>query len=176
MALNEYGAILWLEARTVLTTGYIQSAIDAARHTGILLMGGRARFTTFSVTHPGMFSFLPSVDEKLKKTFQARTAPMLLYNTKEIQEKFMRWLVVCAYDRHCMNPRGAVRSCRLANQQSGNGTVRNCHRFDQSAINILLKNMFHFSTKKYVYKKRVMVYQKISTPLAKNIRYCRRVS
>ena len=160
MALHEFGAILWVERDIVMTTSQSKydSVVNEAKGPGILLLGGHYPSSIDHYTHPEMYEYFPLRVLSSKYTFQPHSSPMLIYNTKNVQEHFMKWLSFCALDRQCIAPFGGKRRfCRLrfGLRYNRKRWSRHCHRFDQSAINILLINMFGKEDRAYISNTRL---------------------
>jgi hypothetical protein len=174
LALNEYGAVLWLESSTRFKTGDLSQAIKEAKETGIKIFGIKHAYSTYSVTHPGMLKYLTTNMRRLKVSGQTQTAPMIIYHTKEIEQKFMKWMVLCGLERFCLAPLLARRRCNglKTNRASSNARYLNCHRFDQSAMNILLKNMFNYDTSKFISKHRFSELKRGQAKHSANLKFC----
>ena len=164
--------MLWIEPSVHITSSEenLKSTLHHARKTGVLLFGGRSRHTTFAVTHPQMYKFLVSDVKRLSATAQLFSAPLLIYNTKEVQEKLMHWWVLCSLDVRCIAPPGASKlGCKRLGKKGPAGIVRQkkgknvkdmrrkrlCHMFDQSVLNILLKNLNNFHSSAFLSKTRI---------------------
>ena len=175
MALKRHGVVLWLDAKTVLTSGNLKPIMSAAQRSGVQLFGGTDTFTTYQKTDYKMFSYLPTSTD-VKQSKQALVAPMLICNTKKIHDQLMTWLVLCALDKKCYYAPDAHAHCRNLRH---NGKplppdkIR-CHRYDQSATNILLKNVFAYDTSKFVSDHIISKMQKRSVPISKDLKYCKR--
>jgi hypothetical protein len=66
---------------------------------------------------------------------------LILHNTEELNERFLKLLVACAMEPKCMAPPTAKWTCDF--DFSGK-LYADCHRYDESAMNIILKNWFNF--------------------------------
>lgn len=62
-------------------------------------------------------------------------ANLLLVHRSEDTRQLLKWALLCAVTRDCIEPEGASLWCR------DKGKDGQCHRQDQSALNILLVNL-----------------------------------
>ncbi|XP_074657377.1 uncharacterized protein LOC141910584 [Tubulanus polymorphus] len=178
MALNKYGAILWMESSTRFITGDLSAAIREAKQTGIRVYGVRHTYSTFSVTNPSVFMYLPSDMTRMRVSGQLQSAPMIIYHTRPVAERVMQWAVLCALERRCMSPTRASRRCyglkRIRSPASGR--YLHCHRYDQSVFNVLLKNMFNFDSKKILGSAKFSTLKRGREKRAPKPKICKRVN
>uniref|UniRef100_A0AC35G2F0 Uncharacterized protein n=1 Tax=Panagrolaimus sp. PS1159 TaxID=55785 RepID=A0AC35G2F0_9BILA len=65
-------------------------------------------------------------------------ANMILIHRSETTRKIIKWAVLCAITRDCIEPPGSTLGCP---HEDGTMPEGICHRQDQSLYNILLANL-----------------------------------
>lgn len=140
-ALAEFGHMIWINPTFKLTGSDFASLIHDSHDSGVLLISYPARYTTYAVTHPSMYKFIPTNLEKLKKEPHLEIQAMIIHNTEEVHGNFMKLLTACAMEQACLAPTTAEKHCDF---DFTGRKYASCHRYAESAINILLKNMFDF--------------------------------
>ena len=155
-ALAEFGHMIWINPGVKLTSHEFAMVVHDSHETGIRLISEDAGYSTYAVTHPGMHRFIP-VDkagmDRLKKDPHLEIKAMVIHNTQEIHENFMKHFTACAMEESCLAPPGAKWQCSF---DFTGRRYANCHRYDESAANILLKKMFGFDTGKFTVTKASM--------------------
>lgn len=111
--------------------------------------------------------------EKLKQDNHLEIKAMIIHNTPEVHEKFMKLFTACAMEESCLAPRGARWQCSF--DFTGRKPA-NCHRYDESAINILLKNMFDFDYSRFSRPSASMFRMYDKSALTPKLKYCRDVN
>ena len=145
--MREYNGVLWLDTDALLHDSNLVPIFQALQETdGALCLTG-AGHSTFSVTHPVMYEYLPT-DLAAAKGAQWGANSMFLYRTKSIFLNVIKWWVLCALEISCMAVnQNSTRFCSFGKDHFK--TYVGCHRFDQSALNILLLNHFDLDILKY---------------------------
>ncbi|EYC27043.1 hypothetical protein Y032_0009g486 [Ancylostoma ceylanicum] len=102
----------------------------------------------FPTTHPGVYTYIPTDVEMLKKKSENHDAGFV-FVAKTIESiKILKWYVLCALEKNCMAPSGARLRCQFGSDR--NTQYANCHRYDQSVINLLLSNAYGYNARNYV--------------------------
>ena len=151
MALAHYGHMVYIEPGRFLSQKYMKDYIAHSRRNGITLAGTKNNHSPFVVTHPEMYYFLGTDISKLMRTAMFDVSMVLMHNTSPVRHYFLRYLVACALEKHCIAPPGSKPSCdnRLF---SGSKKFANCHRYEMSAISIILNNWFKYQQDEYLVK------------------------
>ncbi len=146
--------MLWLDSSArVLSSNWSSPWSEVVGAHGALLLSISGH-SNFAVTHPGMYHYLPSSVNDLKRTGQGEANQMLLYRTHQTYHNVIKWWVLCALDKDCIAPI-MNRFCHFP-QNDRFMTYANCHRFDQAAINILLANLYEFDDRLYQAKDKLV--------------------
>lgn len=146
LALAEFGSVMWINPTTRLVKGHFQSLIKESEEEDLLILTSNKHYSTYSVTHPDMYSYLPTNMEMLKKISHIEIRLVIIHNTKRIQNKLLKWLILCSLEKGCLSPVGSRHQCDSPLTKT---VYANCHRFDESAMNILLKNYFGFKLESF---------------------------
>ncbi|CAJ0605398.1 unnamed protein product [Cylicocyclus nassatus] len=101
----------------------------------------------FAVTHPGMYSYIPTDIDKIKATQNLDANFAFVVRTADALE-ILKWYVLCALEEDCMAPYRAKLSCNFKNDRYI--SYAGCHRYDQSAINLLLANAYGYNATNYM--------------------------
>lgn len=141
LALAEFGSVMWINSNTRLVKGHFQSLLKESEEEDLVVLTSNKPYSTYSVTHPDMYGYLPTNLEMLKKTSHLEIRLVIIHNTKRIQNKLLKWLILCSLEKSCLAPTGSRHKCDPPLTKS---VYANCHRYDESAMNILLKNYFGF--------------------------------
>ncbi|KAI1698800.1 hypothetical protein Ddc_18913 [Ditylenchus destructor] len=89
-------------------------------------------------THPGMYSYIPIEPAyNLMNDIEMHEANFIIVHKSEMTRQWLKWSVLCAVTRDCIEPPGAQLSC----DQESKVPPGSCHRQDQSVLNILLNNL-----------------------------------
>lgn len=94
-----------------------------------------------------MYDFLPMPIDAAKNLTMWSATAQLIYGTKEIRESVLRYWVLCALERECMDPNQSSLKCHFARDRYTQ--YAGCNRQDQSAINIILANANSFDETRY---------------------------
>ena len=101
---------------------------------GFLFNHYSTALSTFSVTHPHVYEYLPSNTTSLQLMVNKGAGDILVYRTEKISRDIIMPWVMCLLNERCAQPM-AHTSCKLKTWD-----VFICHRFDQSVINVLINN------------------------------------
>ncbi|CAJ0598157.1 unnamed protein product [Cylicocyclus nassatus] len=103
----------------------------------------------FAATHPGMYSYIPTDIEAIKKNESMNYDANFQFIVKTTDAlEILKWYVLCALEKECMAPYAARVWCDFKNDQYYR--YAGCHRYDQSAINLLLANSYGYNIANYV--------------------------
>ncbi|CAC5421064.1 unnamed protein product [Mytilus coruscus] len=144
-ALAEFGHIMWINPGFVAISPAIMDVFKTSADHHVKVLGQNSPHTTHAVTHRQMYKYLPTDRKKLYHTPHMEIFALILHNSENVIEKFMKLLVACAMEPKCLAPQSAKWKCDF--DFSGK-EYADCHRYDESAINILLKNWFDFDNSK----------------------------
>ncbi|XP_062584707.1 uncharacterized protein LOC134246365 [Saccostrea cucullata] len=136
-ALAEFGHITWINPGFKVSSMAFNDLVHKSEEPGILVIGQNADYSTFAVTHPKMYKYLTVDRTQLFKSPHIEVRAMIIHNTEEVMNNFMKLLSACAVEEQCLSPPGAAPSCRF--DVTGR-EYADCHRYDESAVNIILKN------------------------------------
>ena len=168
--------MIWINPGFKLTSHEFGQVVHDSHETGVFVISEEAGYSTYAVTHPGMYKFIP-VDaagmEKLKKDPHLEIKMMIIHNTQEIHEKFMKHFTACAMEESCLAPIGAKWKCSF---DFTGRRYASCHRYDESVANILLKRMFRYDTSKFSVSKASMfrTVDRNMPPPTNKLKYCKR--
>lgn len=149
-AFIDHSGVFWLDA----SIRFVNASTFAAVYRGVVKNGGFAYMSTtehssYSVTHPGMYGFLPTDMDVQKKLYQGVTYAVLMYKTRKVFDNIVWWWFLCALHSECMTPILNL-GCNFKNNDMMN-TFADCHRFDQSASNILASNLYDYNDNEYIF-------------------------
>ena len=145
-AVAEFGDIIWINPTLRVTSSKLSQIVHDTEESGVMLIGQTVAHTTFAVTHPSMYKYIPTDKTQLYKSPHIEMNALVIHNTINIQENFMKILTACAIEENCLSPKGSKWDCDF--DFSGK-LYANCHRYDESAVNIILKNMFGFDDSQF---------------------------
>ncbi|XP_015916333.1 uncharacterized protein [Parasteatoda tepidariorum] len=147
--LNEAGAIVVIDVRFTLISGELHKLMSHAEKTGVI--SWTINQPTSALTHPRMFDYFHTQQEKFFFHRMVEPNHMILLNTEHIHFRLMFPWVKCALVPNCIAPIGAQNSgCRFDKKPLYRYT--GCHRYDTSALNVVLGLMFDFSSSHYAAK------------------------
>ncbi|GAB1606680.1 uncharacterized protein LOC115210870, partial [Argonauta hians] len=148
MALAEFGSVMWINPTARLVSSNFESLLAEAEQTGFLVLSTRKQYSTFSVTHPSMYSYIPTDMTKIMESNHLSMRLLIIHNTHEIQENLFKWLILCSLERECLAPAGSRTQCDFPLKKD---TYANCHQYEESAFNILVKNYFSYRLESFNY-------------------------
>ena len=124
---------------------------DVIRRQGGICLS-TTNFSIFSTAHRGIYSYLVTDIQMMKRDLQHEASAMMFYRTKEMWEKVLIYFTLCALEKQCIAPTNQL-NCSLSNYSPE--IWAKCHRFDQTAINILLHN--YFNSSRYFSDSKVLI-------------------
>ena len=145
--LRNHPGVFWLDSKAIINSNTTMSQLFKVvrRTNGISLMVTTGH-STYAVTHPQLYEYIPSNISTLKETIQWGATIVLIYRTEEIYTHIISWWVLCSLQIKCAQPM----MNRFCNFKSSMFTqFADCHRYDQSSLNILLANHFKFDDSVY---------------------------
>ncbi|KFM78916.1 hypothetical protein X975_07045, partial [Stegodyphus mimosarum] len=141
--LNEAGAVIMMDVQYVFTSGEIHNILSQAEKEG--LVSWTINQPTSALTHPRMFDYFNTKQEKYFFHRMVQPNHIVLYNLNSIHFGLMFPWVKCALVPNCIAPIGAQNSgCRFDKKPLYR--YSGCHRYDISALNVVLGLMFDFSS------------------------------
>ncbi|KAE9414986.1 hypothetical protein Angca_000845 [Angiostrongylus cantonensis] len=124
------------------------SATVDCKKPGYLLQSSSGH-SVFATTNPGVYDFIPTLPERLRsKTCVNYDAGFAFVVRTSDAMSILKWYVICALEKNCMAPPGAVLYCNFGDDRFLQ--YANCHRYDQSVINLLLANSYDYNPVHYV--------------------------
>ena len=145
--LNHHPSVLWLDSSARIAYPFFATAFDAAINADGFTSFWGTTYTVYSVTHPGMYHFLPTDTARLKRTVAREAGYVLVYRTKSVYRNVMYWWAMCALDRDCISPAWNNPVCVWP--LIGVMEYLHCHKYDQSALNVLLVNHYGQKLEEY---------------------------
>uniref|UniRef100_A0A914ZCD8 Uncharacterized protein n=1 Tax=Panagrolaimus superbus TaxID=310955 RepID=A0A914ZCD8_9BILA len=100
-------------------------------------MSGSTGHSIRHATNEGMYKYIP-LDMTIPRNHDMLEANMMLIHRSETTRKIIKWSVLCAITRDCIEPQGSILGCPREDDKMPEGV---CHRQDQSLYNILLANL-----------------------------------
>ena len=172
-ALKDFPGILWMDSSTEIQSSDLQAIYQAVQKTDGAMCLSATGHSTFAVTHPDMYRFLPTNVSAAKREEQWETVAFL-YRTESLFKNVIFWWSLCALKETCITAGGLSHSkiCLFNNGETHDKYV-NCHRFDQSALNILLLNHYRLDSRQYFRRSRLLRVARGSS--RHRARQCRRI-
>lgn len=154
MAVIEFGSILWLEPGDDIhiTKNIWQTTLASAHKSGgIQIFGFQSRRPLNLLTHPQMFLYLPTNPTRASGYSFHYISGLLLYNTKIVRQRFLKWLVLCSLDANCISPKRSTPTCGTTKRRKM-AAISNklCHKYDLSAMNIILNNLYNYDSSHFI--------------------------
>ena len=139
--MKEHSAVFYIDASVRFITNRTSFLIASLlQDCGIMLLSSSA-YTTYEITDPGMYKYLPTDLPALKQQSQIAEANSLVYyNTKEVFDEILYWHFLCSLDPSCIAPPGSFALPHNPRSWISPPVWAGIHRYDQSALNILLFN------------------------------------
>ena len=83
-----------------------------------------------------MYEYIP-LDTTIERHYNMMEANMMIFHRDESTREIIKWSLMCALTKDCIEPEGAFIYCSREDEKSPEGI---CHRQDQSVFNVLLAN------------------------------------
>eukprot|EP01069_Polyplicarium_translucidae_P000662 Polyplicarium_translucidae@DN1337_c0_g1_i2.p2 len=165
----EYTAIWWMDASVRLlcrddnerglwanATGELESRLRAD---GVVLPAGGSGHSTYAVTNPRQFDYLPVCIECTKRVEQAASTSVILNLSPSGLLDVFKWWLLCALTPHCFLPKDvapevhvskrSTLSCRFGNDSWT--SWGNCVRPDQTTLNMIVGEKSAWYRQRYVH-------------------------
>ncbi|KAK6177252.1 hypothetical protein SNE40_015387 [Patella caerulea] len=143
--LNEFGAVIWADTSEYFLTSKMNHSLVQALNVG--LVAWTIKDPTSSLTHPKMFDYFKTKQDRYYFHRAVRSSHLIIYNTEKIHKDLMLPWVKCALVEECISPTGAQNSG--CNWRKPYYRYSGCHWFDMSALNVILGIMFDFDVSGY---------------------------
>lgn len=169
-ALRFHSAVLWMDASIRLKTNNFERIFAKAVNSSGLVFFSTVYHSTYSVTPPGMFRYLPSSTEEQQKIDHVQSGAIFIVRTKLISENIIWWFLLCSYTEDCVFSEHINSLCPRKSDAYKRNMSFNCSRFDQSVLNVLASNLYDFNVRQYclrdgqgkeiaIQRKRTAMYQ-----------------
>ena len=172
-ALQDHPRIIWMDASVRFVEGNL-SAIEAKarENKGFVFFSMKTNHSTYSVTHPKTFQYLPSSLFRQKVTAHFESNALLIMRTKEIYDNILWFWYLCAMHQDCIAPTLNV-ACNFREMTDHDKWFEymNCTRADQSVINILASNYLQFNTSRYFTRGDIIIRRKMTKMFKLNMCY-----
>ncbi|ELU10891.1 hypothetical protein CAPTEDRAFT_199391 [Capitella teleta] len=145
-ALQDFDGVFWLDASVRFIGGDLRPIFKKASENGGLVFISRQFHSSYSVTHPKTYEYLPTDKDQLKRLKQVE-AMYFIYKSEKIYQNVAWWLLLCALEKECVSPSLNLK-CSFPLKEYMN-TYVGCHRYDQAAVNILAANHFDYDDSRY---------------------------
>lgn len=169
--MKDHPGVLWMDTSVRLTSKEFSKTFTQLNETmGILMLStSEPAHSNFATTHEGMYTYLPTDEERMKQVTMRETGAMLIFKSKEVSVFVLWWWYHCAMTKGCIAPVNEL----VCDFKEGDmfKEYAGCHRFDQSAMNILLANRFDFDEEKYFSRKKLVEIHRQQTSMYE-IQYC----
>ena len=140
--MKEHRAVFYIDASVrFLTSDTPKLNAELLYNCGFISFG-LTYYTTYMITHPGMYRYLPTDLRTLKRQESMPISGALLYcNTEEIFNEILYWYYLCSLDANCIAPPGSFALPRHPRGEwKGHDVWAGIHRYDLSALSILIFN------------------------------------
>ena len=146
-ALRYYNGVFWFDSSIRFTSNNLSSVFEHAVNTHGALMFHTAHSSVYTVTHPKMYTYLPTDTEQLKSTTMRGSGAFLLYNTNVTYHDVLLPMYACALEKDCIAPTDQVACDPFLVQQTHD--YAGCHRYGQSILAITILNKCNFDVNCY---------------------------
>lgn len=167
-ALHDYPMVVWIDASVRFTKGDLSAAIyKAKKNGGLVFISNYANHSTFAVTHPWTYRYLPSDMNAQKVSAHFESNAILIFRTRVVYENILWYWYLCAMEPKCIIPTTNV-ECHIKEHLDRGDTQRvwlaylNCNRVDQAVVNILALNKYNFKTYKYYTHGNLVIRRKMT--------------
>ncbi len=158
-----------MDASVRLTTSNLEPLMHKVRHLRGIQMLTYTEHSSYAVTHPDTYLYLPTNMQYLKMYKQMEATAIVIFRTHEAYDNVIKWAILCSLDENCISPIYKRKGCSFFKSSD---TFCGCHRFDQSVLNVLLLNWHKFNFYNLVnYKYYIDVQRNLVTHEYK-LRYC----
>ena len=167
--MQEFTGVFWMDTSVKLIGALPTSLYNRSMKTSGHLQFIGAKHSTYAVTSPQTYTYLP-VDVTLTKTKKQMAAGAVLFHrTKTTHQRVLLPWLACALTEQCIAPIMDT-NCHfeedLFNQYVG------CHRFDQSALNIITLNEHPSEDYNDVMMRNILVARRRQPGDIRNLTFC----
>uniref|UniRef100_A0AC34Q5K6 Uncharacterized protein n=1 Tax=Panagrolaimus sp. JU765 TaxID=591449 RepID=A0AC34Q5K6_9BILA len=136
---NEFDTFFYLDSSIYFETGDFNAFYEMINNGSLtpFQMSGATGHSMRHATNPGIYKYVP-LDMTIDRHHDMMEANMMIFHKNEVSKEIIKWSVLCAINRDCIEPPGSVLACVRETNQTPEGV---CHRQDQSLFNILLANL-----------------------------------
>uniref|UniRef100_A0A7E4UWR7 Nucleotide-diphospho-sugar transferase domain-containing protein n=1 Tax=Panagrellus redivivus TaxID=6233 RepID=A0A7E4UWR7_PANRE len=136
---KEFKTFFYLDSSIFFESGDFQAFYDLINNGSItpFQMSGDTGHSIRHATNIGMYKYLP-LDPTLDRDHDMLEANMMLIHKNDATREILKWAVLCAVTRDCIEPPGSVLGCSHEGPDTPEG---GCNRQDQSIFNILVANL-----------------------------------
>ena len=163
-ALHDYPTVMWIDTSVRFHSGDL-SAVNrrAIQNSGLVFLVTHSFSSTFEVTHPSTFKYLPTNVSAVMFNDQVETSAFLIMRTEKIYSDVIWWLYLCSLVKDCIAPilnqecRFMLESNNWETRVTHGYTYQNCHHMELSVLNILAGNLCKFDVNLYAleHKERI---------------------
>nr|CAD2124984.1 unnamed protein product [Meloidogyne enterolobii] len=140
---TQFDTFMWMDTSINLENKkYLDPIFEGIEYGKIseIVFPGGARHSIHYATNLRMFTYLPIITdwikiENKKWDTEMYEANFIIVHKSEYTRNFLKWALLCAATKQCIQPDGSELYCK-----SPRTTIGTCHRFDQSVMNILNVN------------------------------------
>ena len=154
--------VLWMDSSTRITSSDFTPVYQQLQENGGFLQFLASKHSIFGVTRPGVYKYLPSNPQGLKKMTQKSAGAILAYNTENVWNNIMKWFYLCSMVQNCINPPNQGPHCNnrllilVFSKARKYNTFTGCYRYDQSIITVLAANHYKFDEQSHYSKANVL--------------------
>ena len=121
-------------------SGYTESNYQQVVTSGGFLFNSFTGHSSFPVTHPALYTYLPTNMSAMMTLKQYEGGDILVYRTRTVYKSVLIPWTLCSLYKPCIAPT-LERFCAVKNWTHYAG----CHRFDQSTMNLLVQNYIGYT-------------------------------
>ncbi|XP_059174575.1 uncharacterized protein LOC131954802 [Physella acuta] len=155
-ALAKYGHLVYVEPGRYVFKQGIKDFIHQSRVHGLVFGGTQLKYSTYVVTNPHTFTFIPINEKKLQKVPHFDFNLIVIHNSGKVINSFIRYLISCVMEEYCISPPGSKPSCDIAPDTTKR--YARCHRYDESVINLLMNKWHEYKPREYLIKDSITKY------------------
>ncbi|ELU07489.1 hypothetical protein CAPTEDRAFT_204101 [Capitella teleta] len=141
-AMADNDAVFWIDTSVRFMSNNLTSAYNKAIESDGIVYFSKTTHSTFAVTHPSTYNFIPTNLTAQKKLNQLATNAALYYKTRKIFDGVLWWWFLCALRKDCISPTTEM-ICDFG-LRDRMLEYAGCHRVDQSVANLLVSNLYGF--------------------------------
>lgn len=148
--LAERGGVLWMDSSIIIKDNITTILQYMEEHkSGFLYYLPSNGHSIVSATHPKMLTYFPTKIPSDLRFGMPQATGMVMFNTRDIREKVLKWAILCSLDQSCIAPIGSTLKC---NSNFPIDRFGGCHRYDQSMMSLLVNNAFNGQRRRYMFR------------------------